>query len=414
MEKQEKSSLKSLKIKNRHDVLELLRNADAPLAVSDISRRTALSKMTVHKILEHHVKKGLALAAGKGESGEEGGKRPTLFAFNPDYRFIFSIKISEMSLLAAVANLKAEIRVSQIATFDRETRLAEILRLIRDMMRSLTQKLSLRVEDCVGIVVGCHGITDSDAGIIVTSPHFSSWGSNIPIRERIGELFPFPVPVYVDNWIRYIAYGEMKTRRTRDKSFMVVGTEPEGIAAGLVMDGMLISGAKGLSGEIGHMIVDPSSADVCVCGGIGCLEVTMSLRRMEAKAWSRRSDWPDSALFHNGVAKRPGYAQIFRAANDGDAFARVLLDDAIRHLAVGINNVTQVCDPGLVLIQGEYARAGEYFINQLRERLRGLSLLRMDKGTRVEYSDHGDEWTLIGGAHYVADIHFAGAESRQN
>jgi hypothetical protein len=49
---------------------------------------------------------------------------------------------------------------------------------------------------------------------------------------------------------------------------MVIGTEPEGIAAGLVLGDVLQSGSKGLSGEIGHMIVAPDNTDVCVCGEI--------------------------------------------------------------------------------------------------------------------------------------------------
>lgn len=406
--KHAQSSLKSLKLKNRHDVLELLRNSAQPLTVADIAGRTRLSKMTVHKILEHHVENGLAVVAGKGAASEDGGKRPGLFTFNPNYRFIFSVKIASVSMTAAITNLNAEILISQSVSFDPETRLGQILRILRTLFATLSRKLSLRDEDCVGVVVGCHGITDSESGVIVTSPHFSSWGSNIPIRDRVRELFPFHPPVYVDNWSRYHAYGEMKSGDLSSNSFILIGTEYEGIAAGLVMDGRLTRGARSLSGEIGHMLVDPGCSEVCVCGGIGCLEVAMSLRRMEDNAWSRRSDWPDSLLFQGGRQKKPSFDRIFEASNANDAFACILMDDAVRRLAVAVNNITQVCDPGLVIIQGEYARAGGYFLGQLRERLKGMSLLRMDKRIRVEYSRRGVEWTLFGAAHYAADIYFSG------
>lgn len=402
----EQSSLKSLKRKNRHDVLELLRNAAGPLSILDISRQTALSKMTVHKILGLLVDKGLVTTVGKGEPGEDGGKRPTMFAFNAGYRFIFALKIAETFLVAAATDLKARILATERVSFDRETSLSEILRLIRNLLGTLAKKADFRHEECAGIVVGCHGITDSESGVIVTSPHFSSWGSNIPIRNRIEELFPFQIPVHIDNWIRYSAYGELKTGERVGDSFMVVGTEIEGIAAGLVMEGMLISGTSGLSGEIGHMIVEPRSPEICVCGGIGCLEVMVSLRRMLGRAWASRGDWPDSQVFRGGT-KTPTPETIFAAANAGDVFACTLLDEVIGYFAVGINNIAQVCDPGLILIQGEYAKAGRYFIEQLNERLKRLSLLRMDKGTRVEYTDKDDEWTLAGAAHYVSDAYFA-------
>lgn len=340
-QKSEQSSLKSLKLKNRRDVLELLRNSAEPLSILDISRHTALSKMTVHKILTDLIAMGLASSMGKGDPGEDGGKRPTMFAFNPAYRCIFSIKIAETSLIAAATDLKARVLASEVAHFDRETGLAEILRLIRKLLHNLANKLNLRHEDCVGIAVGCHGITNSESGIIVTSPHFSSWGSNIPIRDRIQEMFPFEMPVHIDNWIRYFAYGELKTRAAPGGSFMVIGTELEGIAAGLVMDGMLISGVKGLSGEIGHMIVDPRSSEVCVCGGIGCLEVTVSLRRMLQKAWASRGDWPNSRLFLDG-RKQLTPETIFASANAGDVFACNLMDEAIRFFSIGINNIAGI------------------------------------------------------------------------
>ncbi len=225
--KPEQSSLKVLKSKNRRTVLETLRLANEPLGILDVARHTSLSKMTVHKIMNYLVESGLALKAGKGEPGEDGGKRPTVFEFNPNYRFIFSVRIAETCLVTAAANLKAQILFTQTAMFARESSLAEILRLIRNQLYALAAKLSLRAENCVGVGVGCHGITDSDKGIIVTSPHFTSWGANIPIRDRIKELFPFAVPVYVDNWIRFFAYGELKRLKEPNQSFMAIGTEPE-------------------------------------------------------------------------------------------------------------------------------------------------------------------------------------------
>ncbi|MDR3211382.1 MAG: ROK family protein [Planctomycetota bacterium] len=407
-DKKKHNSLKSLKQKNRSDVLDLLRNAAEPLTVAEIASQTSLSKMTVHKIIEFYQEAGLICAAGKRDAGEDGGKRPTLLTINKDHRFIFALKIGEMEIVAALTDLKANIILSENVGINRDARLAEILQRIRELFYRLIGKLNLGAEECAGIVVGCHGITNTTDGIIVTSPHFASWGSNIPIRERVRELFTFPVSVYVDNWIRYFAYAEMKNDYYRDPNFIIIGTEVEGIAAGLVMNGRLISGANGLAGEVGHMIVDIHSDAVCVCGGFGCLEVAISLRRMEKKAWDKRNDWPESSIYGgHSHERRPVFSQVFAAANRGDSFACTLLDEVIDYLALGINNLTQSCDPGLIIIQGEYAKAGQYFIENLRVRLRGLSLLRMNKGIRVEYSEHGDEWTLVGAAKFVIDRYFA-------
>lgn len=405
----EQNSLKTLKHKNRRDVLTFLRNSEEPLSALYLSKKAGLSKMTVHKILGHLVQQGLAISMGKGDPGEDGGKRPTMFTINSEYRFIFSVKIAETCLVGAVTNLRAQILDSCTITYNRDTGLAEILRHIKSMLQTIIGRLGFGYDSCAGIVIGCHGITDSESGILVTSPHFASWGSNIPIRSRIQEMFSAGIPVYVDNWVRYFSYGEATTGHASLHNFMVIGTEPEGIAAGLVLGDVLQSGSKGLSGEIGHMIVAPDNTDVCVCGGIGCLEVATSLRRMVDRAKASRNDWPDSRLF-SGDRHGLTHEMIFEASNAGDVLACTIMDKAISYFAIAINNIVQTCDPGCIIIQGEYAKAGEYFLSQLKERLQRMSLLRMDKGIHIEYSDRKDEWTLIGGAHYAADRFFANME----
>ncbi len=57
-----------------------------------------------------------------------------------------------------------------------------------------------------------------------------------------------------------------------DLAYLAVGT---GIAAGVVLDGRLHRGARGLAGEIGHAIAD-RDGPLCACGQQGCLEAFAS------------------------------------------------------------------------------------------------------------------------------------------
>lgn len=397
------SSLKALKYKNRHSVLEYIR-ANAAVSVAEIAKATNLSKMTVHNIIEHHLQATMIIPAGKGDSTEEGGKKPNLFAFNPDYRYIFSARIVEQELLSAITNLRGEIIASHTALYGRDTSLEEILRLIREAFSSLTKRQKVAPEKCIGAIVGCHGIINVEKGICVISPHFMSWGTNVPLRDRIKEQLPPGIPVYIDNWIRYHAYGEMKANGNGMNRFFLIGTEYDGLAGGLVLDGKLFRGGRGLSGEIGHMVVAPEANVVCVCGGVGCFEAMVSPRRIEAKATETLCAHPDSLLarHHRDVT----FANILNASNKGDKLACALVDESVRHFSVAINNLVHSCDPDRIIIQGEYAQAGEYFLRQLRQKVNRLTLLRMDKEVRIEYSLLGDESSLSGAAHFMADSYF--------
>lgn len=400
---------KNIKRGNRRLVLGLLRSS-GPTDVSRIAQTTGLSKMTVHKIVDHYIEIGLVKSAGKGESSGEVGKKPNLFRLNPEYRFIFSAQIYETSLLAAVTDINARILHQNRLPFGKDTPLENILDLARSAFDDISSTLKINASQFAAVVLGASGVTDSEDGVILTSPHFASWGSLVPVREMLRERFPPGLTLHVDNWIRHQAYAEMKIGAARGLTrFMVIGTEPDGISAGLVWDGVPVRGKRGLSGEVGHMQVDLAAKEVCACGGVGCLEPAVSLMRMQQRARRGAALRPESTLYKGRDPEEVTYQDIFAHADAGDEAAREHLDHVSKFMAMAINNMVQVCDPELVIIQGEYAGAGTFYLQRLRERLRNISLLNMDKGIQVIYSNLGQQG-VIGAAHFAADQFFAQVE----
>lgn len=77
------------------------------------------------------------------------------------------------------------------------------------------------------------------------------------------------LPIVVDNEANLAALGELRVAGG-EQTFLYVSGEI-GIGAGLVIDGELYRGARGWSGEIGHVTVHPDGRP-CRCGSNGCLE----------------------------------------------------------------------------------------------------------------------------------------------
>lgn len=399
----DKNPLRALRNKNLHIILELLRTKGA-LSIPEIATLAGFSKMTVHKLLDQLLAEGIVADAGKGEAAGDVGKRPSLFAFNAGYKYVFAVKITNHELLTGITDLSGNTLSAQSDSFRADASFPDILRRIRQSFDSLTERQRLDAADCLGAVVGAHGIIDSETGVCVFSPHFMSWGADIPLKKLIGEALPDDIPVIVDNWLRFHAYAEMKTREGRGvRDFCILGVERDGLAGAVMLDGRIHRGAMGLAGEIGHMAVAPELDEVCACGGKHCFEVAVSPMRMEKRVRLERRKWPDSLL---GMKKSPGeqgFKAILAAANRGDAFARGLLDGAAGYFATALNCVVQICDPGLVIIQGEYAAAGEYFITALKARLQELSLVSMRKKIDIEYSVLGADGFLFGASVFMAD-----------
>lgn len=88
----------------------------------------------------------------------------------------------------------------------------------------------------------------------------------------------------------------------------------------------------------------------------------------------------------------------------GDALARELMDEVIKWFAAGIHNAILFYDPEIVIIQGVYAEAGDYFIETLRRRVQEVSLRQVPLDIKIEYSRLGNKVGAIGAAFTIQEF----------
>jgi glucokinase len=211
----------------------------------------------------------------------------------------------------------------------------------------------LRRSDLRAIGVGVPGRVDPTRGHVTLAVNLG-W-TDFALRDAL-EL-EVGVPVVIENDVRAAAIGLYERGvigDAHDLAYLAVGT---GIAAGVVLDGRLHRGARGLAGEIGHAIVDRDGPR-CQCGQHGCLEAFAS---------------------GPSIAKRADQASardVYEAAAAGDPAAIDLVDDVGRRLAWAIHTLVMTYDVQRVVVGGGVSHAGSPFEAPLRrelERLRGAS-----------------------------------------
>ena len=95
---------KSLKQANRKVILGLLRSS-GELSIAELSEKAKQSKTTVMKIINYYVEQGFVIRSGKGESSEEGGKKPTLYQFNTMGGYVYVCQIFPDALYSVVTDL---------------------------------------------------------------------------------------------------------------------------------------------------------------------------------------------------------------------------------------------------------------------------------------------------------------------
>jgi predicted NBD/HSP70 family sugar kinase len=146
-----------------------------------------------------------------------------------------------------------------------------------------------------------------------------------------------------------------------DLCYLSIGT---GIAAGIVLGGRPLSGASGLAGEVGHMIVDPGGR-VCPCGSVGCLETVAA-----GPAIARAAREQIAAGRSTSLQPNPTAADVFNAAASGDGLALEIAQTVAQHLARTVRGLVLTLGVQRVVIGGGVAASGDAFMNPILDELR--------------------------------------------
>lgn len=403
------ATLRSHRHASIRSVLALTRKRDT-VSVAELSHSTRLSKTTVKKTLDLLSSMKLLISAGKGASTEEGGKRPELYRFNKAYGYVISVHVTPDAVIAVTTDLHGDIAYYRKTSVGSERELPQIVARIAEDVRGFQTLKGNTGEKLIAISVALPGLADSARGISIYSPHYPSWGRQVAFAQRLREALGdgFDVPVFVENVNRWQALAE------RDKgvaggvtNFLVIDMLDEGLGGGIVTHGELMRGAQALSGELGHMILNPVDGAPCICGGRGCFEAMVSMKRIRQLARQARQRGVASALYERSADGEFSLDDLCELASRGDALCTELLDDVARWFLVGLGNVIMVNDPELVVIQGPVMKAGEHFLNRLREGIRGIGLPDVEKRVRIEYSRLGEERGVLGGAAFALAEFFA-------
>jgi len=207
----------------------------------------------------------------------------------------------------------------------------------------------LRRDDLEAVGVGVPGRVDPQRGHVTLAVNLG-W-TDFALRDDLEA--EIRRPVVIENDVRAAAIG-LYERHVVDGgeniAYLAVGT---GIAAGVVLDGKLHRGARGLAGEIGHAIVELGGPR-CQCGQQGCLEAFAS---------------------GPSIARRLGTAsakEVYERAAAGDEAAIDLTEDVGRRLAWAIHTLVMTYDVQRVVVGGGVSHAGAPFEAPLRRELARL------------------------------------------
>jgi glucokinase len=278
----------------------------------------------------------------------------------------------------------------------------------RQMVSSAVAAVAaLEVGDCVAVGVGVPGQVDPRTGQVAMGVNLGVGAEAYSLADEIEAALGFPV--IVENDVHAAAVGAYESLRLSGQSpeslaLVSIGT---GIGAGVVVQGALLRGARGMAGEIGHVVVDGSGV-LCRCGQRGCLEAVAASPAI-ARAWPRGV---------NGTAA----TALFGAASDGDPAAEKVAGRIAGHLTTALIWLAATYDTEVIVLAGGVSGAGDPFLEAVREQVarRGVASelaarrLRPEQVLLARVDDPpGPRGAAVLAANHLLQTRVSPAESKQ-
>jgi glucokinase len=274
------------------------------------------------------------------------------------------------------------------------TMAAEGPQAVINRLQAAIESLLPRDRDGLRIAIGAPGPLDPYQGIILHAPNLQGW-TNIPLKEELETRLG--LTVLLGNDANLAALGEWKFGAGRGTNHLIYLTISTGIGGGVITNGKLLLGARGLAAELGHVTLDLRGPR-CSCGQLGHIEALASgtaiAERAAVELQAGRTSSLQEVLITQGKLSA---SDVGRAAQDGDGLALEIIDSAACFLGHHLADLTHVFNPEVIVLGGGVSALGSLLFEPMQ---RSLHEHIMDDAylldLRISPAELGDDAGLVG------------------
>ncbi len=362
---------KLLRAINRFKVLHSIREQKL-LSRVDIAKMTGLSQASVTGITAELIDDGLLFEKKEGKS--IGGRKPILLAINPEGAYTIGVFLSIHQINVVVVNMKAEI----LASLTKPIETSEI------SPENISEEIIQAIQKCIwesglsknqisGVGISLPGLVDSETGVIRFLPNYQ-W-REVNLRDLIYQKLE--IPTYVENSANTLTIAEQWFGNGKGISNFITVNLEHGIGAGIVINGQIFRGDRGIAGEFGHVIIN-EDGPTCRCGQKGCLEAYSGNYAIirDAEMAAKEKKWSP-----NSNAKLT-IEEIVAKANAGEKCLQDIFEKAGHMLGVGLINLIKIFNPACIIISGKGVNAGDLVLKPMLSVIEQYQLKQIDSHTR--------------------------------
>lgn len=312
---------------------------------------------------------------------------------------VLGIDLGGTRIKTAVVSGDKEILARDVRSTPADEGVDAVVDAMVESAQAALAEAGVEAADAAGI--GAPGPMNWRTGIVYSPPNLKGW-TNVPLADLMGKRLG--IPCFVDNDANLACYGEYHKGAGRDVESMCLLTLGTGVGGGIIVFGKLLRGIDGTAGEIGHMTVERDGRQ-CGCGSRGCLEQYASVTGMVKTAREGLEAGRESALrvACGGDVGRITGKMISDAAEQGDEFARWVVQETGEWLGVGISSLINLLNPEAIVLGGGMISAGDLLFEATRRRARADAFEVPAKRAQIIPAELGDDAGVIGAAAMALD-----------
>jgi predicted NBD/HSP70 family sugar kinase len=331
-------------------IFALVRDGQAE-SRADLARITGLAPSTITLRIDELIRSGYLTEVEGGVS--KGGRRPRRLSVPRDGRVIAGVDLGTQHASLVLVDLSGSEVLSRRILVDIRRSPEEVL---RDIHREL---LELVAEagggELVGIGLAVPGPVGTE-GRVISPSRMPGWNGLDPAAV-LGEIAG--VHVRTENDANALAIGEFVASGRRDRHMIVVKAGSS-IGSGIIADGRLYRGARGMAGDVSHTAVSEAPHVICSCGRVGCLDAVAGGKAIV------------TALAASGIPVHD-VADVAALARDANPLATRLLREAGVRVGSVLATLVGFFNPDRVVLAGALS-AVDVFVAGVRSSVYELCL----------------------------------------
>jgi predicted NBD/HSP70 family sugar kinase len=360
----------------------------APCSRADIAAATGLNKATVSSLVTDLLERRLVRETGLTENRI--GRPATMLVLDGASYAAVGMEINADYLTAVALDLAGERLLSWRRSFaGQHTSPGKAVAAVTALARRALARVAGEGRQVLGLSMGVPGLVDSD-GVVRVAPNLG-W-RDVDLRGQLTAALGEPgYAVTVDNDANLAAIAEHRWGAEAGAANLAYLTGELGVGAGVIVDGRLLHGARGFTGELGHIQLDPAGPE-CGCGRRGCLEALAGVAGL-----LRRAN-PDTFADGPPIDWEPEVQEVARRARAQDKVALDALAEVGGWLGHGAAVLANLVNPEVIILGGYFVPLAQWLLPAAEEQLARRAHAPGAGGARLAVSAFGHDAAATGGA----------------